>query len=307
MKRNSVSPSLCLTLTLAVTVIFVSQGFAFQTNKTSGGLDIKWPTPTASYHINATGGPAGAVTAVLSSMRTWTDVQTSDFTFSHAGGTTKGSESYGKNDGMNIICFGTDLEPDTVAQNAFWYIVATGEITDSDIMFNATLRWSTDGSIDSFDVESVSTHELGHALSLADLYNHTIDGSKSMYAYVSKGETDKRTLDQDDIDGITYLYPGGCNAFMTDDLRISIPLVVSLSEGNQASWMELRYVPDTLDFVVMNSGRLTGSGSISRCLPSLLMQDFMLVVPSIAVGNQEFWAVFEGGSNVYTLKGVGRR
>jgi hypothetical protein len=31
-----------------------------------------------------------------------------------------------------------------------------------------------------------------------------------MYGYVSSGETKKRTLHQDDIDGITYLYPAPC-------------------------------------------------------------------------------------------------
>jgi len=43
-------------------------------------------------------------------------------------------------------------------------------------------------------------------LSLGDLYGSG-DTEKTMYGYSSPGETKKRTLHQDDIDGICYIYP----------------------------------------------------------------------------------------------------
>ena len=46
---------------------------------------------------------------------------------------------------------------------------------------------------------------LGHSLSLADLYG-AADSEKTMYGYSATGETKQRTLDQDDINGIIYLY-----------------------------------------------------------------------------------------------------
>jgi hypothetical protein len=56
-----------------------------------------------------------------------------------------------------------------------------------------------------YDVQNVGTHEHGHSLCLADLYSG-VDSEKTMYGYVSAGETKKQLLDLDDIDGITYLY-----------------------------------------------------------------------------------------------------
>ena len=68
----------------------------------------------------------------------------------------------------------------------------------------------------------MGTHELGHSLSLGDLYN-SADADKTMYGYASSGETKKRTLHQDDIDGITYLYP--------DTAAYSLSVSVSPSNG----------------------------------------------------------------------------
>jgi protocatechuate 3,4-dioxygenase beta subunit len=82
---------------------------------------------------------------------------------------------------------------------------------DSDIRFNTKNSWSTDGSFDKFDVQNVCTHELGHSLSLADLYRDS-DSEKTMYGYSFEGDISQRTLHQDDMDGITYLYPSTTNS-----------------------------------------------------------------------------------------------
>jgi len=88
-----------------------------------------------------------------------------------------------------------------------WHYPSTGEIIETDIFLNTDYPLSTDMSLNSFDVQNMVTHELGHSLCLDDLDN-TGDSEKTMYWVMSKGETKKRTLDQDDINGITYLYPG---------------------------------------------------------------------------------------------------
>jgi hypothetical protein len=73
--------------------------------------------------------------------------------------------------------------------------------------FNAAFTWATNLSPTAFDVQTIALHELGHALSLDDLNE---DGQKSMVMYYrfSEGQI-KRSLTQDDINGITYLYSGG--------------------------------------------------------------------------------------------------
>ena len=137
-------------------------------------------------------------------MQTWTDVSTSPFNFNY-GGTTS-STAYGIMDGTNIICFGTITTTGTVGQNTIGIIQLHGQLIDSDISFNTYYSWVTDGSIKGYDVQNVATHELGHSLNLADLYS-IADTEKTMYGSTEYGETKRRTLEQDDIDGITYLYP----------------------------------------------------------------------------------------------------
>jgi hypothetical protein len=60
------------------------------------------------------------------------------------------------------------------------------------------------------DVQNVATHESGHSLSLFDLYGGA-DTDKTMYGIIANGETKKRTLEQDDRDGVAYLYPSNAN------------------------------------------------------------------------------------------------
>lgn len=184
--------------------LWYSNVSAYQVNKTSGSADIKWFTSNVIYYINPSGGPSANLSAIQASMQTWTDVDTSYFAFVYGGTTT--NTSYGTNDGVNIVCFGPMGLTGTLAGNTFWYYTSSGQIIDSDIKFNTEYTWATDGFPSAYDVQNVGTHEFGHSLSLADLYN-AADSEKTMYGYASAGEIKKRTLDQDDIDGITYLYP----------------------------------------------------------------------------------------------------
>ena len=177
---------------------------AFIVNKTFSGKEIKWFNLTVPYSINAAGGPYGSLNAIKAAMQTWTNVVGADLTFSY--GSTNISEC-GENDGdgKNIVCFGPINTTGTLAQNTTWYYTDSGEMFESDIKFNTNYPWGTDGSSNSYDVQNVGTHELGHSVGLADLYA-AADSEKTMYGYSSKGETKQRTLEQDDINGIIYLY-----------------------------------------------------------------------------------------------------
>jgi hypothetical protein len=177
--------------------------YGFEVSTTNSGKEIKWKKDTVTYLINTTDGPSGSLDALLASMQTWTDVDASSFTFVDGGTTSK--NSHGEQDGINIIDFGVIKDEGVLGQNSFWFYTS-GEMIDSDIRFNTKNTWSTDGSSDKFDVQNVGTHELGHSLSLEDLYDKN-DSEKTMYGYGSPGDTSQRTLHQDDMDGITYLYP----------------------------------------------------------------------------------------------------
>jgi hypothetical protein len=58
------------------------------------------------------------------------------------------------------------------------------------------------------DVQNIATHELGHSLQLVDLYK-SCNSDLTMFGYAGYGETEKRTLESSDEDGIRYIYPDG--------------------------------------------------------------------------------------------------
>ena len=95
------------------------------------------------------------------------------------------------------ICFG-DPGGGLLGKNYLWWD-ANGYLTDSDIILCQTCNWVT------FDLESLVAHELGHGVPL----NHSSNSEATMWPTVNAGETKMRTLHQDDIDGITFLYPLG--------------------------------------------------------------------------------------------------
>lgn len=78
-------------------------------------------------------------------------------------------------------------------------------ITDRDTDISSRYPWDIDGRAGSYDIQNVMTHELGHWLTLNDLYGGS-DYWKTMYGSAGPGETYKRSLDQDDINGIKSIY-----------------------------------------------------------------------------------------------------
>ena len=66
---------------------------------------------------------------------------------------------------------------------------------------NSSIKWSTSGASDSFDVQTAAAHEFGHWLSLG----HSSDSTAVMYAYLDYGQT-KHSLSADDQSGIKAIY-----------------------------------------------------------------------------------------------------
>jgi len=227
----------CLALFVA-TGIWCSNSYAYKVSKTSGGTEIKWSSTSTTYYINPSGGPSGSLSAIQAAMQAWTDVSSSAFGFVY-GGTTS-STSYGANDGTNIVCFGS-LGAGILAQNSFWFYgdshpnpLLVGKLLDSDIKFNTDYTYATNGSGGAYDVQNIGTHELGHSLSLADLYSAS-DSEKTMYGYGTLGDIEKRTLDQDDIDGISHLYPSGATTTTTSSTTSTTSSTTSTSSSTTTS------------------------------------------------------------------------
>lgn len=139
------------------------------------------------------------------------------------------------NCGDTYNCWGH--EDDIIALTTTTFDENTGELVDSDTEFNATTNTSngmpyyhftdlpgaacgdpattgcvpacadptdpTEMNCVATDVQNTATHEFGHYLGLA----HPPVPAATMYAYAPPGQTSKRILNQDDINGICDIYP----------------------------------------------------------------------------------------------------
>lgn len=86
------------------------------------------------------------------------------------------------------------------------------EILEVDIFYNLKHKWAVNGSIDpgstlcgeQFDVQAISTHEIGHMLGLGHV-SETDDAT--MFGSAPKGELQKQTLTPGDADGASTVVP----------------------------------------------------------------------------------------------------
>jgi len=190
-----------------------SNGVYFTVTYSYGGG--KWPKGSypqpmsEEYRVNASGGPSGALAAIQAAANTWNNVSCADFFFRYGGTSSKTGYGY---DNENTILW-QDLPTGILGVNVTWWNTSDPHtIIEFDIAFNTDYTWATDCSAGKYDVQSIGTHELGHALQLLDLYG-TADTEKTMYGIGSAGDCKQRTLEPDDIAGICYIYPGVAQPF----------------------------------------------------------------------------------------------
>jgi fermentation-respiration switch protein FrsA (DUF1100 family) len=161
---------------------------------------------TVSYYINpdvslVTGGDP--IAAVNDGVEAW-DAATADELFSYLGPTEK---RWYEEDGQNTVSWVKFTPRDYIAVAVMWYDPDTMIIWEVDIIFNTFQRWGIDPAKKdrAFDIQNIATHEFGHPTGLDDLYGE-IYGELTMYGYSSKGETEKRSLEDGDIAGARFLY-----------------------------------------------------------------------------------------------------
>ncbi len=113
-------------------------------------------------------------------------------------------------DGRNELVFG-DYPQDGVIAVAIVWGYYTGppslrKIVEFDILFDTDFTWG-DAMVDPsvMDLQNIATHELGHGVGLADLYD-TVCVEETMYGYSNYGDIEKRDLNAGDITGIQTLY-----------------------------------------------------------------------------------------------------
>ena len=115
-------------------------------------------------------------------------------------------------DGTNQIGFAAiEGHPGTVAVTIVWGIfdgpIFQREIIEYDMIFDGAHFAFGDGAKNKnvMDLQSIATHETGHSYGLDDIYDSScVD--VTMFGTSAEGETEKRSLDQRDLDGLSLLY-----------------------------------------------------------------------------------------------------
>lgn len=164
-----------------------------------------WDTLPVDVNYNGAGAAiSSARTELDSAMNTWTSVSTSTFVFNDAGTTNRcpslvqecrGPQTF---DGNNDIGWLDIRDPSVLGVT--WY--STGGTDEFDMAIdNRNFTW-TSGCSGMYNLQTVYLHELGHALGLG----HSSDPNAVMYAYYHGALCN---LTQDDINGVTALYPSG--------------------------------------------------------------------------------------------------
>lgn len=205
---------------IALIVAVAAPAFAFKAYYYGGKVckhskdQIPW---TMRFNSRGTPDCTGEFIALRAALNTWSNVTYQWYRNSRGDNTDKVNKGM---DGTNLCVWyepgypGQEGWPSTwgpgaIAVNIFWLQDAGGyyKVIENDVCFNGhNFTWSNKGEVYRMDIQNIATHEFGHNLVLADLYD---DASRdfTMYGYSSTSETKKRTLHQDDINGIRYLYP----------------------------------------------------------------------------------------------------
>jgi hypothetical protein len=186
------------------------------------GSNAKWQSLPVSYKINVLGLPsstnASEFGAVQKAFDTWQAIPTSTIAFSYQGTTDITNAG---NDGTNVISFRDNDYPFSSGTIAVTVSTTSAQsVLDADIVFNPALSFSTSGTADAFDIQSIATHEIGHFLGL----DHTAIVSATMNPTGSPGSFHARFLASDDTIGASAVYPtagftnttGGLNGRITN-------------------------------------------------------------------------------------------
>jgi hypothetical protein len=110
-------------------------------------------------------------------------------------------------DGQHVIVFLDTPENRSVVGSAlaitFFHVLTDGTISDSDIIFNPTVMFSTTLAPNTYDLQSVAAHEMGHSLGA----NHSGLLSSTMFQGVAPQNNSPASLSLDDVAFASDAYP----------------------------------------------------------------------------------------------------
>jgi hypothetical protein len=185
-------------------------------------VTLRWPQMPIRYFVTDRGVPgvssAQLQQAVTRAFATWDAVATAQISSTFVGFTLADPR---QGDGATVIGFQNRPELDrTLGATSFMIDTTNGSIVEADIFLNGSFAWSvaSSGEANTFDVESIALHEIGHLHGLAHSAmgetelrsggRRVIAAEAVMFPIAfSPGNISGRTLKADDIAGIADIYP----------------------------------------------------------------------------------------------------
>jgi len=184
--------------------------------------------------------------AVEAGYAEWTDVDCATIVFEYMGRT---GLAYDNSPGRFVISWvesGWTAGPEVAGMMIS--SPAGDHFGEADIVMNGdSSQWSVTGESNTLDVQSITAHEVGHAVGLDDLEGSDHPTSIMHSPYMMG--TQVHVLSADDIEGTQTLYPGPCCACTPEE--VAACATASCGSGLHAcgldcQWQEC-YVPDAGD------------------------------------------------------------
>lgn len=241
--RGPLSGLRALPLALLLLVIWVpTAAYIRMATSTTDATGVRWDLDEALlslpnvdgaevvYQVNPLGsdnvGDGSELVAVDSAFRHWESIQSSRIAFK------RGSDSSlqeASDDGINLIYWAEGSKTPVLGSKNFDVVgfvgltvivndttgPTAGLMRNADIILNGNeLTWTTDPATDanSFDVETILTHEAGHVLGL----EHSPVLGSTMYGRLDPGVITPISFAADDVSGASSIYPMDPNIFTAE-------------------------------------------------------------------------------------------
>jgi hypothetical protein len=191
----------------------------FQFGVPFGYGGYRWTSPIVAYTVDPAGVP-DRETLVDAAAHTWSSAGAA---FAFAKGNDPSSPY-----GANRMYWGPISDTGVIAMAQMH--TSGGLVLHCEVEFSTSggYVWG-DGSGGTMDVQSIATHEMGHWLSLRDLYGAQ-DTSKVMYGYAATGSV-KRALDPGDVAGVQWIYGDGS---ITPPVQVASSITIGASVSRSA-------------------------------------------------------------------------
>lgn len=203
-KFRTFSMSILLPTFLSIEIFTPAAAYSFTLSAPTGNGQ-GWADPNVKFFVNTTNCPAGIDVPglITEAAKLWNNVPTSRINVTYGGPTTSTSDT----SPPTVYCasnFGAVSGADegqTVGVGRGSPSVLGGPITSGLLILNASAGGGSIANQTPEVLKAIVAHEVGHVLGLG----HSQEPSALMWYTV--GAKTNAMLSQDDVDGISYLYP----------------------------------------------------------------------------------------------------